>query len=228
MHTRRSNRHRPRSHRQATRPSLPVADDQGMAAGGAGVTVLLPVPFHFDLQGCQNHAAGLFSSQLVQRRRHRLFTLLRSLRRSDYRHHRRAFPRSASRCVRVLFTQKGTPPIHLVPQLLTISQSPYEPSVLRSRRSRCRVMTCLDVDLSHTVYPTGPSLQVCASSSPGKAGPFSRFASAHWFRNSRSKALNWFGCSNMGQWPQLCTFLSVPCFTRRISCSHSSTGVTRS
>lgn len=100
------------SDRQATRPGLPVADDQGMAAGVACVTVLLPVLLHFDLQGSQNHAAGPFSSQLVQRRRHRLFTPLRSLLRSDYRHHRRASPRPASRCVRVLFTRKGTPPTH--------------------------------------------------------------------------------------------------------------------
>ena len=54
-----------------------------------------------------------FPGQLVQRRGHDLFTLLRFRLRSDYRHHWRAFPRPASRCVRVLFTRKGTPPSHL-------------------------------------------------------------------------------------------------------------------
>lgn len=75
--TRGRNRDRPGSHGEATGARLPVADHQGMAAGIACVTVLLPVLLHFDLQGGQNHTASPFPSPLVQRRGHHLRTLLR-------------------------------------------------------------------------------------------------------------------------------------------------------
>lgn len=71
-----------------------------MAAVVTCLAILLPVFFYFDFQRCQDHAAGPFTGQLIQCRDHLLVTPLRSFLRSDYRHHRRAFPRPASRHVR--------------------------------------------------------------------------------------------------------------------------------
>jgi len=81
------------------------------------LAVLLP----FDLQGRRNHAAGPFSSQLVQSVAIACSRPLRTLQRSDDRHHRRAFPRPASPCVRILSPGRVLHLLTLVPQLLTMT-----------------------------------------------------------------------------------------------------------
>ena len=100
IHPRRSNRDRPGSYREATRPGRSVADHQRMAAAVTSVPVLPPVLLHFDFQRRQDHTAGSLSGQRIQRRGHLQVTPVRVLLRSDSCHHRRAFPRPASRSVR--------------------------------------------------------------------------------------------------------------------------------
>lgn len=92
-----------------------------MAAAVTRLVRLSPGFLHFDFPRGHNQPAGSFTGEGIQRGRHRRFLLLYSRGRSDYRHHRRAFPRPASRCVGSCSPGKVRHLAHPVPQLLTIT-----------------------------------------------------------------------------------------------------------
>ncbi|NGZ97665.1 MAG: hypothetical protein CV089_16350 [Nitrospira sp. WS110] len=112
MDTRCLDRDGSRAHRQAPPLRRPIADHQRMASLITGVAVACKILRHFDLQRSKAHAAGALLCQLLQCGGQLGPRDLRFRSRGDARHHRRAFPRPASRRNGFLITRKGTPPVH--------------------------------------------------------------------------------------------------------------------